>query len=88
MACDVDLVGDRRVARAGRVADDRGEVHDRVGAVQRAPARVGVADVGADHLDAGALLLGGDVLLAVQQRVEHAHLAAGVAQLRHSSAPM
>ena len=35
-----------------------------------------------------ALLLGGDVLLAVQQRVEHAHLVPGLAQLRTSSAPM
>ena len=44
-------------------------------------AGVGVADVAADDLDALALELGGDVLLAVQQRVEHLHLAAGGQQL-------
>ena len=48
---------------------------------ERACARVAVADVGADHLHAGLLLLGGDVLLAVQQRVEHAHLVPGLVQL-------
>ena len=74
--------------RARGIADDRGEVHDGLGAGERAPARLGVADVGADHLDAGALLLGGDVLLAVQQRVQDAHLAPGAAQLRTSIAPM
>ena len=62
---DVDLVGDRWVERARRVADDRGEVDDGVGAAQRALACVGVTDVTANDLDAGLLLLGGDLLLAV-----------------------
>ena len=77
----VDLVGDRGIERARRVADDRSEVHDGVHAGQRPPARIGVADVRTDHLDATAFLLCGDVLLAVKQRVEYAHLASALAQL-------
>ena len=52
-----------------------------LGARQGAFARVGVADVRADHLHARLLLLGRDVLLAVQQRVQHAHLVLRLAQL-------
>ncbi len=55
------------IARAGRVADDRREVDDSLGAVEGARAGVAVADVASDHFDAGALLLGRDVLLAVEQ---------------------
>ena len=79
----VDFVGELGIERARGVADDRREVHDGVGARQRAFARLSVADVRADHLDARLLLLGGDVLLAVQQRVEHADLALRLAQLLH-----
>ena len=74
-------MGQLRVARAGRVADDRGEVDDRLGALERARRGVGVADVAVDHLDAPARGASAIVLLAVQQRVEHAHLAPGVEQL-------
>ncbi len=54
---------------------------DSLGAIERTGPGAGVADVAADHLDAGLLLLGGDVLLAVQQGVEHTHLTAVLEQL-------
>ena len=78
---DVDLLGDGGILRAGGVADDRGEVHDLVDALERLGAGLGIADVAADELGAGGLDALGDVLLAVQQRVEHADLAAGLEQL-------
>ena len=56
-------------------------MHDRLGAVDAPGAGLGVADVAAHDLDALALELGGDVLLAVQQRVEHTHVVAGGEQL-------
>ena len=52
------------------------------GARERPPARLAVANVRPQDLDPGGLLLGRDVLLTVHQRVEHANLAAGLAQLR------
>jgi hypothetical protein len=44
-------------------------------------ARRRIAHVAADDRHAGLLLLGRDVLLSVQQRIQHAHLAAGLLQL-------
>ena len=40
-----------RLSCAGRVADDRGEVDDGLGAGERGGARIGVADVAADELE-------------------------------------
>ena len=56
-------------------------MHERLGALERLGSGVGVPDVAANHLDALGLELGGDVLLAVQQRVEHLHRAPGGQQL-------
>ncbi len=53
----------------------------RIDAVERARACDAVADVRADYLDTRLLLLGRDVLLAMQQRVEHANLVPGFLQL-------
>ena len=56
-------------------------MHDLVGALQRGRARVRVADVAADQLDAGGLEVVRDRLLAVQETVENANLASGGEQL-------
>ena len=79
----VDFVRELRVAPTCGVADDRGQMHDGVDACQRALARLGVANVGADHLDARSLLLGCDVVLAVEQGIQHANLVSSRAQLVH-----
>ena len=72
---DVDLVRELRVPRAGRVADDRRQVHDRLGAPQRVAARHRVADVALDDRDAALTQLLCPVRLAVQQTVEDCDLA-------------
>ena len=80
-ALDVDGLRQLGVLGARRVADDRRQVHDRLGAVERRAAGGGVADVAAQHPGAGRLERGRHVLLAVQQRVEHRDLVAGGQQL-------
>ena len=54
-----------------------------VGAVERRRAGAGVADVAADELHAGVLELGGEVLLPVEQAVEHDRRVAGLEELPH-----
>jgi hypothetical protein len=83
----VDLVGELGIAPARRVADDRGKVDDAVDARERAFARLCIADVRADHLNACTFLLGRDVLLAVQKRVEHPNLVLRLAQLLNEECP-
>ena len=69
-------------AQAG-IADDGRQVHHGLGALEGAPAGVGVADVAADQLDAAVGEVLGHVLLAVQQHVQHPDLAARGEQLVH-----
>ena len=71
----------RGVDGAGGIADDRRQVHHRVGAIERGGARVGVAHVAPDQLDVELGKRGGDWLLVVQQDVEDTDLVAGVQQL-------
>ena len=66
-AVHVDRLGELRVARAGRVADDRREVDDRAGALERRAARRLVADVAAPELGAELLEPRADVVLVVQE---------------------
>ena len=73
----VDVVRPLGVERTRRVADDRGQVHHLVHALERGAARGLVADVGHDHFDAILPLLGREVLLSMQDHVEHAHVAPG-----------
>ncbi len=80
---DVDLAGQLRIAGAGGIADDGREVDDRLGSVERLPARVGVADVADDQLGASLLEVFGDTFLSVQEAVEDPCLAAGVEQRAH-----
>src|SRR3954471_11301738 len=56
-------------------------MHDGVGSLERLSARVGVTDVPPDQLHAPARQSGGDVLLAVQEHVQHAHLVARAQKL-------
>ncbi len=72
---------DLRVTRTGGVADDRGQVHQLGGALEHLLASVAIADVAADHLD--TLVLQGlrDVVLVVEQHIEHPDLASGAEQL-------
>ena len=87
---DVDGLARLRIARARRVADDRREMHDRVGAAQRLGAGVGVADVGDEQLDAALAQRVRAALLVVQERVEHADLVRGRQQLlgdQHADVP-
>ena len=72
---DVDLVRELRVTRAGRIADDRRQVHHRLGAVQGVAARHRVADVALDDRDAALAQLLCPVGLTVQQAVEDCDLA-------------
>ena len=72
---DVDLLRQLRVPRAGRIADDRRQVHHRLGAAQRVAARHRVADVALDDRDAALAQLVRPVRLAVQQAVEDCDLA-------------
>ena len=58
-------------------------MHHRFGALEGAPAGVGVADVSPDQLDAEGVEVPSHVLLAVQQHVQHADVAARVEQLVH-----
>ncbi len=58
-------------------------MHHRFGAIEGAPAGVGVADVAPDQLDAEGVEVPGHVLLAVQQHVQHADVTARVEQLVH-----
>ena len=53
------------------------------GAGEGRGAGVGIADVAADELHAGGLELGGEVLLPVEQAVEHDRRVAGVYELPH-----
>jgi hypothetical protein len=80
-ALHVHRVGGLGVARARRVADDGGEVHDGLHPLERALARRRVADVAADQRHAARLEGAGDVLLAVQEHVEHAHVVPAGQQL-------
>ena len=78
---DVDVVRELGVPRAGRIADDGGEMDHRVDAGERRGTYRAVSDIPLDDLDAVALEPRSDVALAVQQPVEHAHLPPGGAQL-------
>ena len=60
-----------RVARAGGVAHDRGEVDHRSYVHERVRARSGVSDIPAKHPRTGPLEPLGQLDLAVEQRVEH-----------------
>jgi hypothetical protein len=80
-ALDVDLVGQRGVLGAGGIAHDRGQMHDRVDAIQGRLARLGVAHVAALELDAKSLEPCRHVLLSVQQHVQRTDLVAGRKQL-------
>ena len=86
-AVHVDRLGELRVARAGRVADDRREVDDRAGALERRAACRLVADVSAPELRAELLEPRSDVVLVVQEHVERAHRAALLAQLLDERRP-
>ena len=68
------MLGALGVLGAGGVADDRGEVHERPGTLERRGARRRVADVALEEARAGALERVGDLALTVQQHVERRHL--------------
>ena len=72
---DVDLLRELRVTRARRVADDRRQMHHRLGALQRVAARHRVADVALDDRHAALAQLLRPVRLTVQQAVEDRDLA-------------
>ena len=80
---DVDLIGGLRIERARGIAHDRGEVHDLLHARERLAAHGPVAHVAPQHLDTGRRLFLGDVVLAVQEAVEDAHVASTVLELLH-----
>ena len=63
--------------RAGGVTDDRREVDERVGALERGRAGSCVAHVALDYPRPSPLEVGGDGALAVLQQIEHHHLVAG-----------
>ena len=69
--------------RARRVADDRREVDDRVGVAQRLRASRGIADVALDDPHAALAQLVREIPLAVQEHVQHRHVASGAQQLVH-----
>ena len=58
-------------------------MHHGFRAVQRAPAGVRVTDVSPDQLHAKGVEVPGHVLLAVQEHVQHADVAARLEQLVH-----
>ena len=70
-ALHVDSLGEVRIARAGGVAHDRGEMDHRSYVHERVRARSGVSDIPAKHPRTGLLEPLGQLDLAVEQRVEH-----------------
>jgi hypothetical protein len=79
---DVDLGGQLGILRAGGVADDRRQVHDRVDSLDRLPAQLVVADVADQDLGAALGEAIRDRLLSVQEAVEDAHLTAALKEFR------
>ncbi len=74
LASTLTCLGALGVLGAGGVADDRGEVHERPGTLERRGAGGLVADVALDEPRAGAPEAVGDLALTVQQHVERGHL--------------
>ena len=81
---DVDRLRELGLTSAGRVADDRRQVDDRVDILHRASHRVGVGDIRADELE--LVLAPGKQQRrrgAVRKRVHAPHLVAGAQQRVH-----
>jgi hypothetical protein len=82
-AVDVDRAGERRVEGTGRIADQARQVDDGIDAAGRGAHGIGVAHVGGDELERGAVLRGGQArqrAVAEQERVDGAHGTAGLEQ--------
>ena len=72
-ALDVDRLGELRLFLAGRVADDRRQVDDRLDAVEGRLGGRRVADVALDQLEEAIRAAGQEPMAAELEGVEHAN---------------